>query len=81
MTDKEKKLLDFIFEQGKQLVKFMNDNGYGDEYRGNGFTAYADGDVYASFANIKNGKVTRICEKKTAFGQEAEYEEKRYDED
>lgn len=79
MTDKEKKLLDYIFEQGKQLVKFMNDNGYGDEYRGNGFTAYADGDVFASFATFKNGTVERICEKKTAFGQEAEYKETRYE--
>lgn len=79
MTDKEKKLLDFIFKQGKELVEFMNENDYGDEYRGNGYTAYTDGDVFASFANFKDGKCTRICEKRTAFGQETEYKEERYD--
>lgn len=81
MTDKEKKLLDFIYEQGKELVKFLNENDYGDEYRGNGYTAYKDGSVFADFAYFKDGKITRLCEKRASFGWEATYKENKYDED
>lgn len=32
VTAKERKLLDFVYRQGQELVKYMKENGYGDKY-------------------------------------------------
>lgn len=79
MTDKEKKLLDFVYEQGRELLKFLDENEYGKEYHNIGYSAYCNGYVNASFCNLKKGEVSRVCTKTSVSNHSPRYEEYKYE--
>ena len=92
MTDKEKKLLDYMYEQANNLADFMHRNGYGGEdFRGAGTTLSIDykasnGEIVdlieSGFFVVKNGEVVRSARKTlNPFDDSVEYKEYNYEEE
>lgn len=92
MTDKEKKLLDYMYEQANNLADFMHRNGYGGEdFRGAGTRLSIDliddaGNkidlIESGFFVVKDGDVKRSVRKSlNPYTDKVDYYEYNYEEE